>query len=63
MQWLPSAGATVSIPWGHSPDYDLIADFGDRLVRVQDKTSCFERRDRYEVALGLAAETRAGAGL
>ena len=26
-------------PLGHSPDVDLIAEFGDRLVRVQVKTS------------------------
>jgi hypothetical protein len=34
-----AAGATVLLPLGHSPDYDLIADFGGRLLKVQVKTS------------------------
>jgi len=37
--WLTGQGATVSEPIGHSPDYDLIADFGDRILRVEVKTS------------------------
>jgi hypothetical protein len=36
--WLTSQGARVSKPIGHCPDYDLVADFGDRLVRVEVKT-------------------------
>jgi hypothetical protein len=36
--WLTSQGARVSKPIGHCPDYDLIADFGDRLLRVEVKT-------------------------
>ena len=36
--WLTSEGARVSKPIGHCPDYDLIADFGDRLLRVEVKT-------------------------
>ncbi len=39
MQWLVSVGATVWMPVFAAPDYDLIADFGDKLVRVQVKTS------------------------
>jgi hypothetical protein len=39
IQWLTSIGAIVSFPLFHSPDYDLIADFGGRLARVQVKTS------------------------
>ena len=35
MSWLVRHGATVFVPLGHSPDVDLVADFGDRLVRVQ----------------------------
>jgi hypothetical protein len=38
--WLLGIGATVGIPFGHSPDYDLIADMPDgRLLRVQVKTT------------------------
>lgn len=39
IEWLTRKGATVSAPFGHSPDYDLIADFEGRLLRVQVKTS------------------------
>jgi hypothetical protein len=39
MEWLGSQGYGVSFPIGHSPDYDLIADDGDALLRVQVKTS------------------------
>ena len=39
IEWLTSVGATVSFPLFHSPDYDLVADFGARLLRVQVKTS------------------------
>ena len=51
LTWLIAAGAFVSIPFGHSPDYDLIADFGDRIDRVQVKTSISFHRGRYVVAL------------
>jgi PD-(D/E)XK nuclease superfamily protein len=51
MQWLISAGATVSLPFGHSPHYDLVADFYGCLVRVQVKTSrCFVN-DRWQTML------------
>ena len=39
IQWLTSIGAIVSVPLFHSPDYDLVADLGGRLARVQVKTS------------------------
>jgi bifunctional DNA-binding transcriptional regulator/antitoxin component of YhaV-PrlF toxin-antitoxin module len=44
IHWLSAIGAIVSFPLFHSPDYDLIAEVGGRLLRVQVKTS------RYEVA-------------
>jgi Holliday junction resolvase-like predicted endonuclease len=37
--WLTAQGAVVSKPIGHCPDYDLIADFGDRICRVEVKTT------------------------
>jgi hypothetical protein len=39
IEWLTRQGATVLIPFGHSPDYDLIADVEGRLLRVQVKTT------------------------
>ncbi len=51
MCWLASQGASLFIPVGHSRHVDLIADFGDTVVRVQVKTTRFWRRDRWETAL------------
>lgn len=42
IEWLTRQGAVVSIPQGHSPDYDLIAEMDGRLLRVQVKTSVAE---------------------
>jgi hypothetical protein len=39
IHWLTSVGAIVSFPLFHSPDYDVIADLGEGLHRVQVKTS------------------------
>ena len=49
--WLILRGAKVFLPLGHSPDVDLIADFGDELARVQVKTSTVLRAGRWEVML------------
>jgi PD-(D/E)XK endonuclease len=38
IEWLTRIGATVLIPFGHSPDYDLVAEFDSRLIRIQVKT-------------------------
>ena len=51
MEWLGSTGYGVCFPIGHSPDYDLIADDGDVLTRVQVKTSAQYRKRRWEVAI------------
>ena len=36
--WLISRGAHVGLPLGHSPDWDLVAEFDGRFHRVQVKT-------------------------
>ena len=41
IEWLTRQGAVVSAPLGHSPHYDLLADFGGRPFRVQVKTSVY----------------------
>jgi hypothetical protein len=56
LHWLLGQGARVSIPFGHSPDYDLIADFGDRISRVQVKTSVC----RYKLRWAVTVCTRGG---
>jgi len=51
MEWLTRAGAVVFKPLFEHPDYDLIADFGHRLDRVQVKTSTCWAKNRFVVAL------------
>jgi hypothetical protein len=38
VEWLWSQGAAVFVPFGHSPDYDLVGDLGDGALRIQVKT-------------------------
>jgi hypothetical protein len=49
--WLTQAGFSVWIPFGHSPDYDLVAGRDDSLHRVQVKTSTQRQRERWSVAI------------
>jgi hypothetical protein len=56
IEWLTNTGALVLIPFGHSPDFDLVAQVGGRMLRVQVKTSTQEVRTpnghlRYPVSL------------
>jgi hypothetical protein len=54
IHWLTSIGAIVSFPLFHSPDYDLIADLGNRLIRVQVKTSRCHHGPTSHFAVQLA---------
>jgi len=63
MQWLVGAGAIVCKPLFENPNYDLVADFGDRLVRVQVKTSSYWRNDRWEVMLATRGGNQSWSGL
>lgn len=57
IEWLTRIGATVLIPFGHSPHFDLVAESDGRLVRVQVKTSTVLERtsDGHERwAIGIA---------
>jgi hypothetical protein len=51
INWFLTKGAYVSLPMFDHPDYDLIADFGDRVERVQVKTSICWTRQRFVVQL------------
>jgi hypothetical protein len=51
IEWLTRAGACVFIPVLSAPDYDLVAEFGDQLLRVQVKTSICWARGRFVVQL------------
>ena len=44
IEWLTSRGALVLIPFGHSPDFDLVAQVDDRLFRIQVKATTQETR-------------------
>ena len=63
--WLTAQGAAVSKPIGHCPDYDLIADYGDRLLRVEVKTSTRpgSAPGRYAVQLCTHGGNRSWTGL
>ena len=51
IHWFVSAGACVLVPVLSSPHYDLLADWGDRVERVQVKTSTYWSKNRFLVAL------------
>jgi PD-(D/E)XK endonuclease len=61
IDWLTRLGATVSVPLGHSPDYDLVAELHGHLLRVQVKTStCFGRTPQGGYRWHVAIRTNGG---
>jgi hypothetical protein len=63
MFWLASQGADVFIPLGTHPDCDLLADWGDRIDRVQVKTSGFWRNGRWEVRISTSGGNQSWNGI
>jgi hypothetical protein len=68
IEWLTSVGARVLVPFGHSPDYDLVADANDRLLRIQVKTSIYssvtpDGHGRHAVALATGGGNRSWSGV
>lgn len=53
-------GIPVLIPFGDSQRYDLVVDIDGRLLRVQVKTSTFQRRGSFEVAVKTCGGNRSG---
>jgi hypothetical protein len=51
MLWFGAQGAAVFMPCFHSPDFDLVVDWGEGLIRVQVKTTAFWRDNRWEVSV------------
>jgi hypothetical protein len=49
--WLAGQGYPVFKPLFHSPHYDLVADRGSKLVRVEVKTTTLFRKARWEVTV------------
>jgi hypothetical protein len=63
MTWLSQAGALVAKPIFEASDYDLLADFGDHIDRVQVKTSTHRRENRFVVALCTRGGNRSWNGI
>jgi hypothetical protein len=61
--WLTGKGAFVSKPIGHCPDYDLIADFGDRLERVEVKSCTRRQNGRWCVAICTRGGNQSWSGM
>ena len=55
--WLLTRGAKVYLPFEHSPDVDLVADLGGRLIAVQVKTSTVVRQ---RTVRSVMLQTRGG---
>jgi hypothetical protein len=68
MEWLASRGATVWVPFNHSPHVDLMAKWDDRLIRVQVKTSTYRWQpkgggDRWKVSICTNGGNQSWTGL
>jgi hypothetical protein len=68
MEWLASCGATVWVPLNHSPHVDLMAEWEDRLIRVQVKTSTFRASvgsgdERWRISIATNGGNRSWTGL
>ena len=62
-EWVGSRGYPVWLPFGHSPDVDLVTRIDERLVGVQVKTSTVLVNRRYQVALRTNGGNRSWSGL
>jgi Holliday junction resolvase-like predicted endonuclease len=63
LEWLGTHGYGVWMPIGHSPDCDLIAEHGERLLRVEVKTTTRYRLDRWEVMVCTRGGNRSWNGV
>lgn len=63
MTWLVGKGATVYIPVGHSPDGDLVAVIGDRVVRIEVKTATYRDGDRWSVGISTRGGNQSWSGI
>jgi PD-(D/E)XK endonuclease len=63
IQWLTLAGVHVALPMFNHSDYDLIADWGDRVERVQVKTSICREKSQYNVTLATRGGNQSWNGL
>lgn len=62
VEWLTWSGAVVFLPVGHSPDVDLVADFGDGPIRIEVKSSCSYKDDRWSVGIATMGGNQSWTG-
>jgi hypothetical protein len=63
IDWLGAQGYALYLPLGHSPDVDLIALDGERVLRVQVKSSTVYSNDRWHVTICTRGGNRSWNGL
>lgn len=65
MEWLASKGAHLYVPVGHSPDVDVVAELGGRLLRIEVKTATGRRRKsgNWEVSIATRGGNQSWSGL
>ena len=63
VEWLGYRGAAIGVPFGHSPNWDLVAELDGRLLRIQVKTSGCRSKDRWQVAICTRGGNRSWSGL
>ena len=51
IEWLGSRGYPLWLPFGHSPDIDLVTRIDGRPVGVQVKTTTYRYKGRFAVTL------------
>lgn len=54
IEWLSWSGAIVFVPLGHSPDVDLIADFGRGPFRIEVKTGTHRNGPSWQVPISTS---------
>ncbi len=63
MLWFGERGAGVFMPVFHCRDFDLIADWGEGLARIQVKTSSCFRNGRWDVTVCTRGGNRSWSGM
>jgi hypothetical protein len=63
LEWLTHEGWLVCVPFGHSPDFDLVAVRGREVLRVQVKTSTCFLKGRWSVTLATRGGNQSWSGM
>jgi hypothetical protein len=63
IEWLGYQGASVAVPFGHSPNWDLMAELDGRAIRVQVKTSGCREGDRWAIQLATRGGNQSWSGV